>query len=137
MNLLSAAHYLAWSQHPTIWLCESCAILWLALRVVHSRWVEAGVLLMLCGLMLNTLVTQSNAGTMPVIGMPSAFHPASQLWSPATTQTQMPLLADQARLAWFSVGDLGVIFGGLIILTLCTCRRFKKMRTQLDAGRTW
>ena len=40
-----------------IWLCESCAILWLVVRVVRSSWVRAGVLLMLCGLMLNGLVT--------------------------------------------------------------------------------
>jgi hypothetical protein len=40
-----------------IWLCESFAILWLVVRVVRSLWVRAGVLLMLCGLMLNALVT--------------------------------------------------------------------------------
>jgi hypothetical protein len=58
---------LAWTQHPAIWLCESCAILWLVVRAVRSPWVRAGVLLMLCGLMLNALVTEANAGRMPVV----------------------------------------------------------------------
>ena len=79
MNLLSAAHQLAWTQHPAIWLCESCAILWLVVRAVRSPWVRAGVLLMLCGLMLNALVTEANAGTMPVVGMPSTLHPTSPM----------------------------------------------------------
>lgn len=33
MHFLSAAHQLAWMEHPAIWLLESCAILWLVLRV--------------------------------------------------------------------------------------------------------
>ena len=56
MNLLSAAHHLAWTQHPTIWLCESFAILWLVLRMVRSTWARVGVMQMLCGLTLNALV---------------------------------------------------------------------------------
>ena len=79
-NLLSAVHQLAWTQHPAIWLCESCAILWLVVRAVRSPWVRAGVLLVLCGLMLNGLVTAANAGTMPVVGLPSTLHPVSPMW---------------------------------------------------------
>jgi hypothetical protein len=62
VNLLSAAHHLAWTQYPEIWFCESCAILWLAIRIVRSAWVRAGVLLMLCGLFLNGLVTAASGG---------------------------------------------------------------------------
>jgi len=76
VNLLSAAHPMAWVQPPTIWLCECCAILWLVVRAVRSRWVGAGVLLMLCGLTLNALVTDANSGAMPVVGMPSSLHPS-------------------------------------------------------------
>jgi hypothetical protein len=57
---------------------------------------------MLCGLMLNALVTQANAGTMPVVGMPSTLHPASPMWRAATSHTRLPFLADQARLGLFS-----------------------------------
>jgi hypothetical protein len=125
VNLLSAVHQLAWTQHPTIWLCESCAILWLVVRTVRSPWVRAGVLLMLCGLVLNALVTDANAGTMPVVDMPSTLHPASPMWRAATPKTRLPFLADQARLGLFSVGDLMMIFGGIVIVTICLHRTLK------------
>jgi hypothetical protein len=126
VNLLSAAHQLAWTQHPAIWLCESCAILWLVVRAVRSPWVRAGVLLMLCGLMLNALVTEANAGTMPVVGMPSTLHPTSPMWRAATSHTRLPLLADQARLGLFSVGDLALLLGGiLIIVAICIQRALR------------
>ena len=125
VDLLSAAHYLAWTQHPTIWLCESCAILWLVVRAVRSPWIRAGVLLMLCGLMLNALVTEANAGTMPVVGMPSGLHPASPTWRAETPNTRLPFLADQARLGLFSVGDFVLLFGGILIIANCLHRTLK------------
>ncbi len=125
MNLLSAAHQLAWTQHPTIWLCESRAILWLVARAVRSPWVRAGILLVLCGLMLNAVVTEANAGTMPVVGMPSTLRPASLMWRAATSHTRLPLLADQARLGLFSVGDLVMLFGGILIVATCVHRTLK------------
>ena len=80
VHLVTAAHQLAWMEHPAIWLCESCAILWLVLRVVRSPLVRTGVLLMLCGLGMNALVTDTNAGSMPLVGMPSTVRPASPMW---------------------------------------------------------
>ena len=134
MNLLSAVHQLAWTQHPVIWLCESCAILWLVVRVVRSPWVRGGVLLMLCGLTLNALVTDANAGTMPVVGMPSTLHPASPMWRGATSKTRLLLLADQARLGLFSLGDLVLIFGGILIVAVCL-HRILKMEGRLSCKR--
>jgi len=125
VNLLLAAHRLAWTLHPTIWLCESCAILWLVLRAVRSQWVRTGVLLMLCGLMLNALVTAANAGTMPVVGIPTTLRPASSMWHAATATTRLAFLADQARLGLFSIGDLAMIFGGVLIIGICGLRTFK------------
>ena len=77
---------------------------------------------MLCGLMLNALVTEANAGTMPVVGLPSTLHPASPLWRAATCHTRLPFLADQARLGLFSVGDLVLLLGGILILAICLQR---------------
>jgi hypothetical protein len=122
VNLVSAAHQLAWTQHPVIWLAESCGILWLVVRAVRSPWVWAGGLLMLCGLVLNALVTEANAGTMPVVGMPSTVRPASPMWRAATSHTHLPFLADQARLGLFSVGDLVMLFGGILIVAICLHR---------------
>jgi hypothetical protein len=125
VHFLSAAHQLAWAQHPAIWLCESCAILWLVVRAIQSPWVRAGVLLMLCGLILNALVTDANAGTMPVVGMPSTLHPASPMWQAASADTRLRFLADQARLGLFSVGDIVMIFGGFLIIAICLLRTLK------------
>jgi hypothetical protein len=125
VNLLSAVHQLAWMQYPTIWLCESCAILWLAVRAVRSRWVQVGVLLVLCGLMLNALVTDANAGAMPVVGMPSTLQPVSPMWRAATPKTRLAFLGDQVWLGLFSVGDLTMLFGGVIIVAICLRRTLK------------
>jgi hypothetical protein len=122
MHLFSAAHELAWTQHPVVWLCESCAILWLILRAVRRPMIGTGVLLMLCGLGMNALVTGANAGSMPVVEMPSTIRPASPLWRAANSHTRLPLLADQGKLGLFSVGDLFLLFGGGLILTICLRR---------------
>ena len=119
LHFVTVAHQLAWMEHPAIWLCESCAILWLVLRVVRSPLVRTGVLLMLCGLGMNALVTDTNAGSMPVVGMPPSVRPASPMWQGATLQTRLPLLADQARLGLFSIGDIALLFGGILIVVIC------------------
>jgi len=115
-------------EHPAIWLSESCAILWLVLRAVRSPLVRTGVLLMLCGLGMNALVTDTNAGSMPVIGMPSTVRPASPMWHGATLQTRLPLLADQARLGLFSIGDIALLFGGILIVAICLRRTLERVR---------
>jgi hypothetical protein len=79
---------------------------------------------MLCGLMLNALVTDANAGTMPVVGIPSTLHPASPMWRAATSNTRLPFVADQAWLGLFSVGDLAMFFGGVLIVAICLYRTF-------------
>ena len=131
MHFVTMAHQLAWMEHPAIWLCESCAILWLVLRVVRSPLVRTGVLLMLCGLGMNALVTDTNAGSMPVVGMPSTVRPASPMWQGATFQTRMPLLADQARLGLFSIGDIALLGGGLLIVTICLRRTRERTRQEV------
>ena len=128
MHFVTAVHQLAWMEHPAIWLCESCAILWLVLRAVRSPLVRTGVLLMLCGLGMNALVTDTNAGSMPVVGMPSTVVPASPMWQSATFQTRMPILADQARLGMFSIGDIALLFGGILIVAICLRRTLEQAR---------
>jgi hypothetical protein len=131
VHFVTMAHQLAWMEHPAIWLCASCAILWLVLRVVRSPLVRTGVLLMLCGLGMNALVTDSNAGTMPVVGMPSTVRPASPMWQGATFETRMPLLADQARLGLFSIGDITLLGGGFLIMTICMRRTLVRARQEV------
>jgi hypothetical protein len=134
VHFVTAAHQLAWMQHPAIWLCESCAILWLALRVFRSPLVRTGVLLMLCGLGMNALVTDINAGSMPVVGMPPTVRPAGPMWQGATLQTRLPLLADQARLGLFSIGDIALLVGGILIVAICFRRMLgRQVRTAHDS----
>jgi hypothetical protein len=131
VHFVTMAHQLAWMEHPAIWLCVSCAILWLVLRVVRSPFVRTGVLLMLCGLGMNALVTDTNAGTMPVVGMPSTVRPASPMWQGATFQTRMPLLADQAQLGMFSIGDITLLGGGFLIVMICMRRKLEGARQEV------
>lgn len=131
MHFVTMAHQLAWMEHPSIWLCASCAILWLVLRVIRSPLVRTGVLLMLCGLGMNALVTDTNAGSMPVVGMSPTVRPASPMWQGATFQTRMPLLADQARLGLFSIGDIALLGGGLLIVMICLRRTHERARHEV------
>jgi hypothetical protein len=128
VHLLSAVRQLAWAQHPAIWLCEACVILWLVLRAVRSSWVRAGVMFVLSGLIMNVMVTAANAGTMPVVGMPATIHPVSPIWQAATSHTRLTFLADQARLGLFSLGDLVMLFGGLLMIAIFLRRVFKSSR---------
>ena len=87
---------------------------------------------MLCGLGMNALVTDSNAGSMPVIGMPPSVRPASPMWQGATLRTQLPLLADQAGLGLFSIGDIALLLGGILTVAICL-RRTLERRAGNDA----
>jgi hypothetical protein len=136
VHFVTMAHQLAWMEHPAIWLCESCAILWLVLRVVRSPLVRTGVLLMLCGLGMNALVTDTNAGSMPVVGMPSRVRPASPMWQGATFQTRMPLLADQAQLGLFSIGDIALLGGGILIVAICMRQTLERAGRRMARKRT-
>lgn len=98
-----AAHHLAWTQHPAIWLCESCAILWLVIRFVRS---SARSPLHALRTHAECAVVEANAGRMPVVGMPDSLHPVNSTCEAATPTTRLPFLGDQARLGLFSVGDI-------------------------------
>ena len=82
---------------------------------------------MLCGLTLNTLVIEVNAGQMPVVGMPRTLHPINPTWQAATSNTRLLFLADQARLGMFSVGDITLICGSILVLAIWV-RRILRIR---------
>lgn len=80
---------------------------------------------MLCGLMLNALVTEVNAGRMPVVGMPSTLHPMNSTWQAATPHTRLAFLGDQAWLGMFSVGDIVLLVGGIFVVAICMRRTLR------------
>ena len=92
---------------------------------MRSPFAGLGVLLMLSGLTLNAVVTDANAGVMPVVGMPSTVRPSGPMWAAATSQTKLPFLSDQAGLGLFSIGDLLLIFGGVVIVGVGLRRKFR------------
>jgi hypothetical protein len=47
------------------------------------------------------------------------------MWQAATPNTRLPFLADQSRLALFSVGDISLIFGGTLIVAVCLRRSLR------------
>ncbi len=81
---------------------------------------------MICGLAMNALVTDANAGTMPVVGMPSTLRPVSPMWHAATAHTRLSMLADQASLGLFSAGDVVLLFGGTLIIAICIRRSLRR-----------
>jgi hypothetical protein len=48
------------------------------------------------------------------------------MWQGATLQTQLPLLADQAGLGLFSIGDIALLFGGILIVAICLRRTLER-----------
>jgi len=89
---------------------------------------------MLCGLGMNALVTDGNPGSMPVVGMPATVRPASPMWQGATSQTRMPLLADQAWLGLFSIGDITLLFGGILVVAICFRRTLERRRQDVQTA---
>jgi len=85
--------------------------------------------MMICGLAMNALVTDANAGTMPVVGMPSSLRPVSPMWHAASSHTRLAMLADQARLGLFSIGDVILLFGGTLIMAICFRRALRRHAT--------
>ena len=84
--------------------------------------------MMICGLTMNALVTEANAGTMPVVGMPLTLRPVSPMWHAATAHTRLAMLADQAQLGLFSVGDVILLSGGALVVAIWARRTLRRAR---------
>ena len=118
-------HFLAWRAYPIVWLCTALVVLWLARRIAQGNRVAALAKAMIVfGLGLNASITQLNGAVMPVVGMPHDFQPASAMWTAAADKHRLLLLADNVSLYYFSLGDLVLIGGGLILLTCWISRAF-------------
>jgi len=66
----------------------------------------------LLGITSNAFVTLLNGGVMPSVGIPPTFRPAAPIWN-ISGKGQWLLLADQAALYRFSIGDILLIAGFL------------------------
>lgn len=117
MNAVSLREF-TWMANPMTWFLLASAALWLTRTAVNSHIAKIARLLAIFGLCSNALVTELNGNAMPVVGMPEHFVAASTLWQRAHAGTKLVFLADQVALNFFSIGDLMLIGGG-ILLTFC------------------
>jgi hypothetical protein len=56
------------------------------------------------------------------------------MWPGCDIENAAPFLADQARLGLFSIGDLVLIFGGILVVAVCLHRTLK-MKGSLSCKR--
>lgn len=89
------------------------ALAWVVRYIILAK-VKGGLLVLL-GITCNALVTSLNGGVMPSVGMPSTFHPATPIWN-VSGKGYCLMLADQAALYRFSIGDIFLIAGLLMFL---------------------
>ena len=93
-----------------------CYLLWITtlawvVRYIIGAKVKGGLLILL-GITSNAFVTLLNGGVMPSVGIPPTFRPAAPIWN-ISGKGQWLLLADQAALYRFSIGDILLIAGFL------------------------
>jgi hypothetical protein len=107
--------WLAWKHTASL---SMCWLFWLTVLTVEIRirQVNYEVVLLTVGTASNALVTLLNHGVMPVVGMPSSIRATYPIWQMAGAGNQMLILADHASLWYFSVGDLCMLAGGLLLL---------------------
>jgi hypothetical protein len=107
--------WVAWKHTASL---SMCWLFWLTVLAVEIRikQVNYGVVFLIIGTASNALVTLLNNGVMPVVGMPSTVRAMFPIWHTAEAGNRMLLLADHASLLYFSVGDLCILAGCLIVL---------------------
>jgi len=96
-----------------------CYLFWITTLAWVVRYIVRakvkGRLFILLGITCNALVTSLNKGVMPSVGISSTFQPAAPIWN-VSGKGQWLMLADQAVLYRFSIGDTFLIAGFLTFL---------------------
>lgn len=122
----------------TLWRCTGSVVLgglfWMAL----IAWVMSylfqykvrGRFLALLGIASNVLVISVNGGVMPVVGIPSTFLPWGKVWD-ISGNGRWLMLADQASLHRFSVGDIMLIAGCCICTVDVLSRMYPLVKQRL------
>ncbi|MGA2647438.1 MAG: DUF5317 family protein [Candidatus Sulfotelmatobacter sp.] len=107
--------WLAWKHTASL---SMCWLFWLTVLTIEMRirQFNYGVVLLIVGTASNAFVTLLNDGVMPVVGMPATVQARFPIWHMAGAGNRMLILADQASLSYFSVGDLCMQAGCLVLL---------------------
>jgi len=96
-----------------------CYLFWITtlawvVRYIIGAKVKGGFFILL-GITCNALVKSLNKGVMPSVGISTTFQPAAPIWN-VSGKGQWLMLADQAALYRFSIGDIFLIVGFLMFL---------------------
>ncbi|MGA2647274.1 MAG: DUF5317 family protein [Candidatus Sulfotelmatobacter sp.] len=107
--------WLAWKHTASL---SMCWLFWLTVLTVEMRirQLNYGIVFLIIGTASNALVTLLNNGVMPVVGMPASVQAMFPIWHTAGAGNRMLILADHASLWYFSVGDLCMQAGCLVLL---------------------
>jgi hypothetical protein len=124
--LLALLLSVLWKVHPDV---ELCALFWLStVWMTYSMKLvsrPAGLLILL-GAVSNAVVTVLNGGVMPVVGMPHSLSPLFPVWQRAHASNGLLLLADNAALHYFSMGDLFLIAGTSMLMLATVYDKFQR-----------
>lgn len=90
----------------------------LLLLVAPLVWRQSRVsgTFVLIGILFNGCVTLANHAVMPVVGMPATMIILGPIWVRATVNSHLLWLADQYSLFYFSVGDMFLYAGAILLL---------------------
>jgi hypothetical protein len=132
-GLAALVTWLAWKHTASLTMCW---LFWLTVLAVEIRirQVNYGVLLLILGTASNALVTLLNDGVMPVVGMPAKLQATYPIWQMAGAGNRMLILADHASLSYFSIGDLCIQAGCLVLLAKFVQRGLGE-RPEVDSSR--
>ena len=107
--------WLAWKETASL---SMCMLFWVTVLVygvnIIMKYPSMGRLLILLGVTCNAVVTLANDGVMPAMGMPRGFHPADPIWQ--AHGKHLTFLADQWYWNFFSVGDMLMLVGSLLVV---------------------
>lgn len=115
--------WLAWKQSADIGMCWVCWLILLSI-LLSFKPRNLGIVIVICGITCNAIVTLLNYGIMPVVNMASSIQPANPIWHAATQQDHLLILADHASLGYFSIGDL-IVQAGLLVLVVNFIQRMR------------
>jgi len=109
---------------------EYCLLFWVtllgwAVAILIRSKIRGGFLILL-GVTSNALVTSLNGGIMPTVGL-STYIPDHPIWD-VSGHGRWLMLADQAALYRFSIGDILLITGGV---TLLGCKVYSLVKHKL------
>jgi hypothetical protein len=107
--------WVVWNKSADIMYCWLFWLLIVSVTYSTSTDLKYARGCIILGVSCNAVVTLVNNGIMPVVGMPVTLKAAHPIWQVARSSNQMLMLADHSSLWYFSIGDLILQLGCIIL----------------------